>query len=66
MKLNTLKPAEGSKGRVKRVGRGPGSGRGKTASRGNNGAKSRSVLPQGRFRRRSDAYTETPSQVRFQ
>lgn len=42
MKLNTLKPAEGSKGRVKRVGRGPGSGRGKTASRGNNGAKSRS------------------------
>ncbi len=42
MKLNTLKPAEGSKGRVKRVGRGPGSGCGKTAARGMNGAKSRS------------------------
>ncbi|NMB37800.1 MAG: 50S ribosomal protein L15 [Bacteroidales bacterium] len=42
MKLNTLKPAKGSRGRVKRVGRGPGSGLGKTATRGMNGAKSRS------------------------
>lgn len=42
MKLNNLTPAEGSKGRVKRVGRGPGSGHGKTACRGCNGAKSRS------------------------
>lgn len=42
MKLNNLKPAEGSIGREKRVGRGPGSGHGKTACRGSNGAKSRS------------------------
>ena len=42
MKLHNLTPAEGSKGRQKRVGRGPGSGHGKTATRGMNGAKSRS------------------------
>lgn len=42
MKLNNLQPAEGSKGRVKRVGRGPGSGHGKTATRGCNGAQARS------------------------
>ncbi|MBQ0122049.1 MAG: 50S ribosomal protein L15 [Bacteroidales bacterium] len=41
MKLNTLKPSEGSVGKEKRVGRGPGSGHGKTACRGMNGAKSR-------------------------
>lgn len=41
MKLNNLKPAEGSVGKEKRVGRGPGSGHGKTACRGMNGAKSR-------------------------
>lgn len=41
MKLNNLKPAAGSIGREKRVGRGPGSGHGKTACRGSNGAKSR-------------------------
>lgn len=41
MKLNNLKPAEGSVGRDKRVGRGPGSGHGKTACRGSNGAKAR-------------------------
>jgi len=41
MKLNNLTPAAGSIGREKRVGRGPGSGHGKTACRGSNGAKSR-------------------------
>lgn len=41
MKLHNLKPAEGSKGRVKRVGRGTGSGHGKTATRGSNGAQAR-------------------------
>ncbi|MBQ0123829.1 MAG: 50S ribosomal protein L15 [Bacteroidales bacterium] len=41
MKLNNLKPAEGSVGSEKRVGRGPGSGHGKTACRGSNGAKAR-------------------------
>ena len=34
MRLNTLKPAEGSKQDRKRVGRGIGSGLGKTAGRG--------------------------------
>jgi len=42
MGLNNLKPAEGSKFNRKRVGRGPGSGNGKTAGRGNKGAQSRS------------------------
>ena len=42
MKLHNLKPAAGSTHSDKRVGRGPGSGLGKTAGRGMNGAKSRS------------------------
>ena len=42
MKLNTLSPAEGSKKDRKRVGRGIGSGTGKTAGRGHKGQKSRS------------------------
>ena len=42
MKLNTLKPAEGSTQSRKRIGRGPGSGLGGTSTRGSKGAKSRS------------------------
>lgn len=42
MRLNSLKPAEGSKHAPKRVGRGTGSGLGKTAGRGHKGQKSRS------------------------
>ncbi len=42
MKLNTIKPAEGSKRDTRRVGRGIGSGFGKTAGRGHKGQKSRS------------------------
>ena len=42
MRLNTLKPAEGSKSAAKRVGRGIGSGLGKTCGRGHKGQKSRS------------------------
>lgn len=42
MKLNNLKPATGSTKRVKRVGRGEGSGHGGQSCRGMNGAKSRS------------------------
>ena len=41
MELKDLKPAEGSKRNRKRVGRGPASGKGKTAGRGMNGQKSR-------------------------
>ena len=42
MKLNSLSPAQGSKKNRKRVGRGMGSGIGKTAGRGHKGQKSRS------------------------
>jgi len=42
MDLSDLKPAHGSKQNKKRVGRGPGSGNGKTAGRGHKGAQSRS------------------------
>ncbi len=42
MELNNLKPAEGSKRERRRVGRGIGSGLGKTAGRGHKGQKSRS------------------------
>ena len=41
MELNTIKPAEGSKKPRRRVGRGIGSGLGKTAGRGHKGQKSR-------------------------
>ena len=41
MRLNTIKPAEGSKSQARRVGRGVGSGWGKTAARGHKGQKSR-------------------------
>ncbi|MDO6563699.1 50S ribosomal protein L15 [Amphritea sp. 1_MG-2023] len=42
MRLNTLSPADGSKHAPKRVGRGIGSGLGKTGGRGHKGQKSRS------------------------
>ena len=41
MRLNTLKPADGSKPARKRIGRGIGSGMGKTGGRGHKGQKSR-------------------------
>ena len=41
MELNTIKPAAGSKKNRRRVGRGIGSGLGKTAGRGHKGQKSR-------------------------
>jgi len=42
MKINELSPAEGSRRARKRVGRGPGSGHGKTSCRGHKGQNSRS------------------------
>lgn len=44
--LNNLRPAEGSTHKKKRLGRGPGSGLGKTAGRGSKGQKSRSGYSQ--------------------
>ena len=40
--LSTLRPSDGSRKSPKRVGRGPGSGYGKTAARGHKGQKARS------------------------
>jgi large subunit ribosomal protein L15 len=48
MSLNNLRPPKGASRSRKRVGRGMGSGHGKTASRGSKGAKSRSGF---RFKR---------------
>src|SRR5436190_8484214 len=42
MSISNLKPPKGAKHAKKRIGRGQGSGSGKTASRGHKGAKSRS------------------------
>jgi large subunit ribosomal protein L15 len=42
MKLHTLKPAEGSTHSSKRIGRGQGSGKGGTSTKGHKGAQSRS------------------------
>jgi large subunit ribosomal protein L15 len=42
MRINDLSPPKGSKKKGKRVGRGPGSGHGKTSCRGHKGQKSRS------------------------
>ena len=48
MKQNALKPTPGSRKHRKRIGRGPGSGSGKTSGRGENGQKSRSGYSQKR------------------
>lgn len=48
-KLNELAPAEGSTKNRMRVGRGPGSGKGKTAGRGVKGQKARSGVALGGF-----------------
>lgn len=45
IELHTLKPEPGSKKRRKRVGRGIGSGHGKTATRGMKGQKARNTIP---------------------
>jgi large subunit ribosomal protein L15 len=44
--LNSIRPAKGSTHKKKRVGRGPGSGMGKTSARGEKGQKSRSGYSQ--------------------
>lgn len=47
MKIHDLKPAPGSTRRAKRVGRGIGSGKGKTAGRGTKGQGARDTIPVG-------------------
>ncbi len=47
MKIHELRPAEGSRRGPKRVGRGPGSGHGKTSTKGHKGQKARSGRTKG-------------------
>lgn len=47
MRIEELKPAPGSKKKPKRVGRGPGSGHGKTATKGHKGQKARAGAGKG-------------------
>jgi len=61
MNLNTLAPAEGEKKSAKRVGRGIGSGLGKTCGRGHKGQKSRS----GGFHKRGFEGGQMPLQRRL-
>src|SRR4030067_529920 len=42
MRLEELKPSKGARKKAKRVGRGPGSGHGKTSTKGHKGQKARS------------------------
>ncbi len=67
MKLNTLKPAEGARKERMRVGRGIGSGLGKTAGRGHKGSFARAgkgKIKAG-LRRRPDADEEAPAEDRL-
>ena len=48
MKLEDLKPHEGARKAKKRIGRGPGSGHGKTATMGNKGQRARAGAPKGK------------------
>ncbi len=61
MQLNTLRPAMGTKKAAKRVGRGIGSGSGKTGGRGHKGQKSRS----GGFRKTGFEGGQMPLQRRL-
>ncbi len=61
MELHNLKPAKGSTKNKKRIGRGQGSGRGGTSTRGHKGAKSRS----GYSRKRNFEGGQMPLQMRL-
>ena len=61
MELHNLKPAEGSTKNKKRIGRGQGSGRGGTSTRGHKGAQSRS----GYTRKRNFEGGQMPLQMRL-
>ena len=61
MELNNLRPAKGSTHKIKRIGRGQGSGRGGTATRGHKGDKARS----GHKNKRGFEGGQTPMQRRL-
>ena len=67
MKLHELSPAEGSTKESKRIGRGHGSGQGKTAGKGHKGQKGQSgQRDASRLRGRPDASAEAYSEERLQ
>src|SRR5256886_12327363 len=70
MDLSNLRPPKGAKHAKKRVGRGQGSGNGKTAGRGHKGAKSRSGFKHKRERdfapdRKSTRLNSSHSQISY-
>lgn len=65
MRLNGLSPAPGSRTDKKRVGRGIGSGLGKTGGRGHKGLKALRWFGEAWFRRRSNAIAASPAEVWF-
>ncbi len=67
MDLSNIKPAAGSVKPSTRIGRGPGSGKGGTSTRGHKGAKSRSGYSRKiGFEERSDASAAPSPQVGLQ
>lgn len=65
IQLHTLKPTPGSKKRRKRVGRGIGSGHGKTATRGTKGQKARDTIPPGFEGGQTPIHRRLPVRVGF-
>lgn len=65
IELHTLKPEPGSKKRRKRVGRGIGSGHGKTATRGTKGQKARDTIPPGFEGGQTPIHRRLPVRVGF-
>ena len=66
MKLNEISDNPGARKKRKRVGRGIGSGKGKTAGRGVKGQKARTGVRHQRLRRRPDAAASPHAQARLQ
>ena len=65
MKLNELKRLKSTTKNVKRVGRGIGSGKGKTSGSGHKGQKARSGVAINGFWRWTDAFTQKTSKIWF-
>ena len=66
MKLHELAGRPGARKTRKRIGRGIGSGKGKTGGRGGKGQTARSGVAHQRLRGRPDAAASAPAQARFQ
>jgi len=65
MKLTDLRPAKGAKTARKRVGRGEGSGLGKTSGKGNKGLKARAAAGPSLDTKRADAPPEAAPEAWF-